>query len=138
MTRKHCVSTVCLLGLFASVLGCEDQQSCTKNRMDLARTWETVKEVASKRKFGGDEESQNALLKQQRLERWGVIEDKAALLESSFTTPQITWNSAAKARIELNQQFTKIPESDDRGLPRFATLLDQANHQQAEFERTCR
>lgn len=127
-----------MLGLLGLATACESEETCTRNRMELAKTWETVKNVASKRKFANEEEAQNALVKQQRLERWGVIEEKAALLESSFTTPQITWNSAAKARSDLNQQFTRIPESDDRGLPRFASLLDTANTQQSEFERTCR
>jgi hypothetical protein len=72
------------------------------------------------------------------LERWQVVEEKAALLESSFTTPQVTWNSASKAKSDINQQFSRIPESDDKGIPRFAALLDTANQRQAEFERVCR
>jgi hypothetical protein len=104
----------------------------------LAKSWESVKNLAVKRKFVPVDETDNPVLKQQRMDRWQVVEEKAALLESSFVTPQVTWQSAAKAKADINMQFSRIPESDDKGIPRFASLLDSANQRQSEFERTCR
>jgi hypothetical protein len=138
MTQFDCVSRIAILVLGVLSIGCDNADNCNRARTDVARTWESVKNLATKRKFPPVDEADNPVLKQQRLERWQVVEEKAALLESSFVTPQVTWNSAAKARTDLNQQFSKIPESDDRGIPRFADLLDTANQRQAEFERTCR
>lgn len=138
MTRSGFVSRFAILVIGVTSLGCDSTDNCTRSRTDLAKTWESVKNLATKRKFPPVDEADNPVLKQQRLERWQVVEEKAALLESSFMTPQVTWNSAAKAKNELNTQFSKIPESDDRGIPRFAALLDTANQRQAEFERTCR
>lgn len=138
MMRFDCVSRFAMLVVGVLSIGCDNSDNCTRSRTDLAKTWESVKNLATKRKFPPVDEADNPVLKQQRLERWQVVEEKAALLESSFVTPQVTWNSAAKARTDLNQQFSKIPESDDKGIPRFAALLDTANQRQAEFERTCR
>jgi len=138
MMRFDCVSRFAILVVGVLSIGCDNADNCTRSRTDLAKTWESVKNLAIKRKFPPVDEADNPVLKQQRLERWQVVEEKAVLLESSFVTPQVTWNSAAKARTDLNQQFSKIPESDDRGIPRFAALLDTANQRQAEFERTCR
>ena len=138
MTRFDCVSRFMILVVSVLSVGCDNTDSCTRSRTDVAKTWESVKNLATKRKFPPVDEADNPVLKEQRLERWRVVEEKAALLESSFVTPQVTWQSAAKARSDINQQFSKIPESDDRGIPRFAALLDTANQRQTEFERTCR
>jgi hypothetical protein len=138
MTRLEFVSRFAILVVCVLTIGCDNGDSCTRARTDVAKTWEAVKNLATKRKFPPVDEADNPVLKQQRLERWQVVEAKAALLESSFVTPQVTWQSAAKAKNDINQQFAKIPEADDKGIPRFASLLDKANQQQAEFERTCR
>lgn len=138
MTRPEFVSRFAILVVCLLTVACENGDSCTRARTDVAKTWEAVKNVATKRKYPPVDEADNPIIKQQRLERWQPVEDKAALLESSFVTPQVTWQSATKARSEINQFFSKIPESDDRGIPRFAALLDKANQQQSEFERSCR
>jgi hypothetical protein len=138
MTRLRFVSRWMILGSCVYFIGCDNGVNCTKSRTEVARTWESVKNLAVKRKFPSAYEPDNPVIKQQRMDRWQVIEDKAALLESSFITPQVTWQSAAKARSDINQHFARIPESEDRGIPRFASLLDTANQRQAEFERTCR
>ncbi len=138
MTRLDIVSRFAILVACVLTIGCDNGDSCTRSRTDVAKTWESVKNLATKRKFPPVDEADNPVIKQQRLERWQPVEAKAALLESSFVTPQVTWQSAAKAKSEINQHFAKIPESDDRGIPRFAALLDVANQKQAEFERTCR
>ena len=138
MARMDIVSRCVILVLSVSLIGCDNGDNCNRARNDLAKNWEAVKKLATKRKFPPVDESDNSVLKQQRLERWQVVEEKAALLESSFVTPQVTWQSATRARTELNRQFSKIPESDDKGIPRFASLLDAANQRQSEFERTCR
>jgi hypothetical protein len=138
MARLESVSRLIMLGLCVLAIACESSDNCSRSRTEVARTWESVKKQATKRKFPPVDEADNPVLKQQRLARWQVVEDKAALLESSFVTPQVTWQSAAKAKTDINQQFAKIPESDDKGIPRFAALLERANERQNEFERTCR
>jgi hypothetical protein len=138
MVRFENVSRSMVLMVCLMTVGCETSEDCTRSRHELAKTWESVKNLAVKRKFAPEDEMDNAVLKQQRLDRWQPVEDKAALLESSFVTPQVTWQSAAKAKVDINTQFRRIPESDDRGIPRFASLLEKANQRQAEFERTCR
>ena len=137
MARIQCVSRLTLLVVCVLTIGCETGADCNRARNEVAKTWESVKNLATKRKFAQDD-TENPLLRQQRLDRWQPVEDKAALLESSFITPQVTWQSAAKARGDINQHFSRIPESDDRGIPRFASLLDKANQRQSEFEKTCR
>lgn len=138
MTRLEFVSRFVILVVCVLTIGCDNGDSCNRARTDVAKTWESVKNLATKRKFPPVDEADNPILKQQRMERWQPVEDKAALLESSFVTPQVTWQSATKARGEINQYFSKIPDSDDRGIPRFASLLDKANRQQSEFENSCR
>jgi hypothetical protein len=138
MTRLERVSRFAILLVSVLTIGCENEDNCTRARTNVAKTWESVKNLATKRKFPPVDEADNPIIKQQRLERWQPVEDRAALLESSFVTPQVTWQSATKAKSEINQQFAKIPDSDDRGIPRFASLLDKANRQQADFEQNCR
>jgi hypothetical protein len=138
MTRFAFVSRSAMLVVCVLTIGCDNGDTCTRSRTEVAKTWESVKKLATKRKYAPVDEADNPVIKQQRLERWQPVEEKAALLESSFVTPQVTWQSAAKAKNDINQHFAKIPESDDKGIPRFAVLLDTANQRQAEFERTCR
>lgn len=138
MTRFECVSRCMILGISVSIIGCDSGKDCERARTELAKSWESVKNLATKRKFATADEVENPILRQQRLERWQPVEDKAALLESSFVTPQVTWNSAARAKMDINQRYNQIPESDDRGVPRFSAMLDRANQRQAEFEKTCR
>jgi hypothetical protein len=138
MTRLEFVSRFAVLVISVLTVGCENGDSCTRARTNVAKTWESVKNLATKRKFPPVDEADNPVIKRQRLERWQPVEERAALLESSFVTPQVTWQSATKAKSEINLRFSQIPESDDRGIPRFASLLDQANRQQAEFEQNCR
>lgn len=138
MVRFEDVSRWTMLMVCMMTMGCETSDDCTRARNELAKSWESVKNLAVKRKFATDEDADNPILKQQRLDRWQPVEDKAALLESSFVTPQVTWQSASKAKVDINTQFGKIPDSDDRGIPRFASLLDKANQRQAEFEKSCR
>lgn len=138
MTRFECVSRWTMLVLCVSMIGCDTGNDCERARTELAKSWESVKNLATKRKFATADEVENPILRQQRLERWQPVEDKAALLESSFITPQVTWNSATRARMDINQQYNRIPESDDRGIPRFSAMLDRANQRQTAFEKTCR
>ncbi len=111
---------------------------CERERIEVRKSWESVKNLAGKRKYPPLEAAVDAVTKKQRLERWNPIENKAELLESAFATTQITWTSAAAARTDLNMRFGHIPESDDRGIPRFSAILDTANQKHQAFEQACR
>jgi len=57
-----------------ALAGCKNDEQCERMRMSLSKTYSSLKESAGKRKLAGVD-----------VEGWTAVEDKAALLESSFT-----------------------------------------------------
>ena len=79
MVRYLAVMCFALVASF----GCKDDETCERARMDLAKTWTKLRESAARRKLAGVD-----------VEGWQFVEEKAGLLESSFMTPRVTWQSA--------------------------------------------
>ena len=69
---------------------CQDDARCERARLDLDKTWAELRQAATRRKLEGVD-----------VPSWMDIEKKAELLESSFMTRQVTWESASKATQEL-------------------------------------
>lgn len=122
MTR-HAVTCLAVLVL----VGCKDNQQCERLRLDLAKTYTTLRESAGKRKMAGVQ-----------VEGWTAVETKVALLESSFMTPQITWQSAEKARAELPGKLTGLETDSQANLTGYRLSAEAALKQHDDFTRQCR
>jgi hypothetical protein len=69
---------------------------------------------------------------------WTDIETKAELLESSFMTQQITWDSAAKASQAIAAKLPAMQAESDAQLAGFRNSAELAIEQQKSFEKECR
>lgn len=108
------------------VAGCKADPACEPMRRELAKAWGTLRESAMKRKLSGVD-----------VEGWAKVEDRAALVESSFATPQVTWQSAERARSELTEMLKGRQTDTPANLTGYMLSLDAANKLQAEFTRRC-
>jgi hypothetical protein len=116
-----------VLFVVAFVYGCKADEECERMRIDLAKTWGTLKESATKRKLAGVD-----------AEGWTKVEEKTALLESSFMTPHVTWQSAAKAQTELADLIRGRQTDTPANLTGYMLSIDAANKEQAAFTERCR
>jgi hypothetical protein len=142
--RRSLQSTLLALGVVVASAGvaglgsgCHDPE-CEASRLELARSWQTLRDTATSRKqipegvdLGQDEE-------QRRIRVWTTIEDRAELLRSSFETSQVTWPSADKARTELGEAFKPLAANEDPMTRGFALTLSEADQRMAEFRKSCR
>ncbi|MFO7178208.1 MAG: hypothetical protein DIU78_005850 [Pseudomonadota bacterium] len=110
-----------------AALGCKDREACERARMDLAKTWTKLRESAARRKLAGVD-----------VEGWKFVEEKAALLESSFLTPQVTWQSAEKARQELAGRVNALRTDTEANQKGFQLSVQAAFKAQDEFTAQCR
>lgn len=69
---------------------------------------------------------------------WTDIEKKAELLESSFMTQQITWDSADKASQAIAAKLPAMHAQNDAQLVGFRNSAELAIKQQNSFEKECR
>ena len=122
------------LALFA---GCDDRE-CEAARLELARTWETLRDTATSRKQIPEASNLTPSEEQERIRVWTSIEDRAELMRSSFGTPQVTWPSADKARADLAEAFKPLEGKDDPMTRGFALTLAEADQRMANFRKTCR
>jgi hypothetical protein len=111
--------------LFAS--GCQDDAQCERERLDVNKAWSELRTAATHRKLEGNNVS-----------IWSEIENKAELLESSFVTRQVTWNSADKASKEIESKLPALESSGDVSLASFRASAESAIKQQDSFEKSCR
>ena len=136
MTRL--VSVCCAIALGLSLSACKDREACEQSRLEMAKTWKKVQDNAATRAAQPDE----GLTEQQKDEHrklWGEIEERAHLVQGSFTTEQVTWPAAEKGRAELKQAFqTKITNKDDPLVTGFGRLLDEADGKFDAFRDKCR
>jgi hypothetical protein len=109
------------------LVGCKNETECERERLDLNKAWSELRTAATHRKLEGSDVS-----------TWTEIETKAELLESSFMTPQVTWNSANKASQELASKLPALESSGDVRLATFRTSTESAIKQQNQFEKACR
>jgi hypothetical protein len=117
-----------VIGLAALALaGCKDDAQCERLRVDLAKTYGTLRESAGKRKLAGVD-----------VQGWTNVEETAALLESSFMTPRVTWQSAEKAKAELSGKLSGLQTDSEANLTGYRLSVDAALKQQEEFTRQCR
>ncbi|HET7542596.1 MAG TPA: hypothetical protein VFK05_22150 [Polyangiaceae bacterium] len=108
-------------------LGCQDDVRCERERMDLNKAWSELHTSATHHKLEGVDVS-----------TWAVIENKAELLESSFQTRQVTWNSAKKASDEIKSKLPTLESSEGVKLASFRNSAENALQQQSSFEKDCR
>lgn len=121
----------------AAVTACHDPK-CEAARLDLAQTWETLRNTATSRRQIPEGLDLSQDQERERIRVWTEIEDRAELLRSSFATTQVTWPSADKARAELGEAFKPLATNDDPMTRGFALTLGQADQRMAEFRKTCR
>lgn len=107
--------------------GCQDEVRCERERMDLNKAWSELHTAATHHKLEGTDVS-----------TWAVIENKAELLESSFMTRQVTWNSAKKASDVIASKLPHLESSEGVRLAGFRTSAETAIQQQTSFEEACR
>jgi len=120
---------VIVIAVTASSLGfgCQDEVRCEKERMDLNKAWSELRTAATHHKLEGTDVS-----------TWAVIENKAELLESSFMTRQVTWNSAKNASDTIASKLPTLESSEGVKLAGFRNSAETAIKQQSSFEKECR
>jgi hypothetical protein len=101
------VLSVASLAVALGVLGCKDDEKCTKARNAAADAWKDVSTSAAKNKvapnIGIDELAADK--KGPHVEAWGTIEKQAEMISSSFLYEKITWNTADPALAKANAAF---------------------------------
>jgi hypothetical protein len=125
------------LSLVVVGTGCHDPE-CEAARLELTRTWETLRDTATSRKQIPEGADLTQAEEQGRIRVWTTIEDRAELLRSSFETSQVTWPSAEKARGELGEAFKPLASKDDPMTQGFALTLNEADQRMAAFRKSCR
>lgn len=107
--------------------GCKDNQECEKARFALAKTWHGLAASAARRQLGGVD-----------IEGWKFVQDRAQLLESSFMTTQVTWDSADKARKEIAERAGGLQSDAPANVEGFRLSLKAALEEQDAFAKKCR
>ncbi len=108
-------------------LGCQDEVRCERERLDLNKAWAELRTAATHHKLEGTD-----------VPTWTVIEKKAELLESSFMTRQVTWNSAKKASDEIASKLPALESGQGVKLASFKNSAETAIKRQGTFEKECR
>ena|SRR5450432_1786732 len=113
--------------LVLSLLGaCKDDVQCEKARMDLNKSWSEVHQAASRRKLDGVDTP-----------AWTDVENKSELLESSFVTRQVTWDSAAKASQAIAVELPQLHADHEALAASFRSSAESALKQESDFEKQC-
>lgn len=106
--------------------------------MELAKTWETLRNTAGSRKHVPEDSELTAEQRSERLETWTKIEDEAELMRSSFETRQVTWSAAEKARADLERLYAGASNTEDPLIQGFGVLLKDADRLYAGFRERCK
>ena len=131
------VALACAVALAASVgLGCHDRE-CEAARLELAQTWETLRDTATSRQQIPEGINLTDGERDDRVTTWKGIEERAELIRSSFGTPQVTWPSADKARKELAGLFSPLQTKDEPVTRGFALTLGEADKQMSAYRGQC-
>lgn len=115
------------LALVALLPGCEASQECERSRLNLAKSWRTLAESASRRELAGVD-----------IEGWKWVRGRAQLLESSFMTTRVTWESANKARQELNARLPSIQTDTEANKTGYRLSVEAALKDQDAYAKQCR
>lgn len=126
-----------LTGASVLLVSCQNEE-CEASRLQLAQTWETLRNTASSRKQIPEASDLSKTEETDRIRVWTDIEERAELVRSSFETTQVTWSSADKARADLGAAFKPISSTDDPMTRGFAVTLDEADQRMARFRKECR
>ncbi len=110
-----------------ALTACQDDVKCERERLDLNKAWSELRTAATQRKLSGTD-----------ISTWTEIENKAELLESSFVTRQVTWNSADQASKAIESKLPALESSGDVSLVSFRASAESAIKQQSSFEKSCR
>lgn len=116
---------------------CHDPE-CEAARLELARTWETLRATATSRKQIPEGANLSQGEEQERIRVWTTIEERAELMRSSFETTQVTWPSADKARADLGEAFKPLASKEDPMTRGFALTLNEADQHMASYRKSCR
>jgi len=125
-----------LAGLVA--LGCQQNTQCEQERLELAKTWETLRNTAASRKHVPEDSPLSEAQRTERLQSWTKIEEKADLIRSSFETRQVTWEPAERARKELEELYKTAANPEDPLIQGFGVLLGTADKQYEGFRSACK
>jgi len=125
----------CLIAL--ALMGCQNQE-CEAARLELAQTWETLRNTATSRKQIPEGADLTKAEEDTRIRVWTDIEQEAELVRSSFQTPQVTWSSADKARADIGRAFKPLEPNNDPMTRGFALTLNDADKRLERFRQTCR
>ena len=127
--KRYAVLLAPPLACIAAALlpSCKDDVKCERERMELNKSWSEVREAATRRKLDGVDTA-----------AWTDIENKTELLESSFVTPEVTWDSAAKAGQAVAAALPQLHADHDALAVGFRTSAESALKEQSDFEKQCR
>ena len=125
-------------GVIATLLGACQNQECEAARLELAQTWETLRNTATSRKQIPEASDLSKSEEEDRIKVWTAIEDRAELIRSSFQTTQVTIEPAQKARVELDRLFKPLASNDDPMTRGFAVTLADADKRLETFRQACR
>jgi len=131
------IASVLVAAVVVFAGGCRNPE-CEASRLELVRTWETLRDTATSRKQIPEGAGLSAAEEQDRIRVWTTIEERAELVRSSFETTQVTWPSADKARADLGDAFKPIAAKEDPMTRGFALTLNEADQRMADFRKTCR
>lgn len=121
----------------ALLVSCQSEE-CEAARLELAQTWEILRNTASSRKQIPEASDLSKSEEAERIRVWTDIEDRTELVRSSFETRQVTWSSADKARADLAEAFKPLAGADDPMTRGFAVTLGEADERMARFRKECR
>ena len=107
--------------------GCKDDVKCERARMDLNKTWSELRQAATRRKLDGVDTP-----------AWTDVENKTELLESSFVTSQVTWDSASKASEAVAAALPGLHADHEVLAANFRSSAQSALKEQSDFEKQCR
>ncbi len=128
---------VCVVS-FAGVLGCKDEEVCTKARNAAADSWKVVSATAAKNKITPHIGLDELPTDQQapHVEAWGGMATQANMISSSFLYEKITWNTADPALAKTNAIFDGYFAKDK--FKSFQMQLTDANEKYKVASTACR
>jgi hypothetical protein len=106
---------------------CKDDVKCERARMDLSKSWSDLRQAATRRKLDGVDTP-----------AWTDVENKMELLESSFVTRQVTWDSADKAGSAIAEELPQLHAENDTLAASFRSSTETTLKEQSDFEKQCR
>jgi hypothetical protein len=109
------------------LLGCQTNPECERARLDLSKSWRGLVEAAARRQLAGVD-----------IEGWKWVHGRAQLLESSFMTSHVTWDTAQKARNELSARLPSLQTDTVANMTGYRLSVEAAFKEQDAFTKKCR